>query len=149
MIWIIEDDEYIFKTMCDEIEEAEIKTKIIRYESVPEALDNPRGKPDLILVDQTAIGGFGGSMGMGCTDLFYSNLGYLVKNHLYSVFGIYSAVPSYAEDLVDDIKERFGDEVIIELIAYDEDSKSITHNALTAVEFIKKHTEVCKGEACH
>ena len=115
------------------IENSRIKIK--RYRSVSDALKDSRGKPHLILVDQSAIAGY------GATNIeFFKNIDMLIENHISAVFGIHSAVAKWAEDLVADIQENHKD-VIVEIVPYQNYSDSTHYGAFAFIDFIKKYID--------
>lgn len=108
LVWVIEDDKIMYDIIADGFKEfVGGDFELNHIESVPKAL-KMTGHPEVILIDTTAIAGHG-IMPMGCWSLFEANLGYLVEKHLSAVFGIYSGVGVWAEDLIESIQDRFSE----------------------------------------
>ncbi len=120
-LWVIDDDITRRKYLIDTLEDEGLKNRInIKYFNVLSEAYNVIGTPEFILIDTTSIMGTGTLY--GCFDTAISLCKGLAEKHKSSCICIQSAVKRWAEDVMEDIKDYFGDEVIVEAIdggAYD------------------------------
>jgi len=132
LIWIIDRDKNRIKMYKDFLEEENLlkKFKIRRFDVLAEAYD-VEGTPDFILIDTTSI--MSGMTLYGCFDTAVSMCRGFAEKHKSSNFCIQSAVKRWAEDIIDEITEQFGEETITEAI--EADPKEF-------IKWLKKYTKL-------
>lgn len=131
-LWIIDDDKVRTRQYKDflKMENLQDKIKIKRFDVLAEAYDK-EGTPDFILIDTTSI--MGGITLYGCFDTAVSLCKGFAEKHTSSVFCIQSAVKSWAENVIDEIREDFGQNIV---------SESIQADATEFIIWIKKWVNI-------
>jgi len=105
-LWIIDNDKPRLKQLREVLKEEGLKDqiKIKQFDYLAKAYDVV-GSPTFILIDTTSI--MGGITLYGCFDTAISVCRGFAEKHVSSFICIQSAVYSWAEDIVEEIKDLF------------------------------------------
>jgi len=126
LIWIIEDEESDRKRFKEILSEEFPDDQIKTFDSAFATFQST-GSPDIIIVD---VAGASGTLGIGCSWAgMTSPIKTIVEKHPSANYGFFSAVDSYAKDIVEDFKENIPEMVAEYIDSWDYDN---------FIKFVKK-----------